>query len=393
MVRILPTIIKLGYSGDMVEKSEWRCPDCDAVLEVSTVRGLRFEQCPRCSGVLLDKQEVVSFVRSAVPRESVENSPIELDRQVIKTFSLATSHRCPRDGTQFEIINYAYDSNILLERCPSCEVLWIKQNQLSALAQFLKGNPKLKQLGLLLSQDIADNSSSSEMAHPPPFIRLTTFPVPVSDFVDRLDTPYVVMAIIALNCIIFLLQYVSPNPEFLLNLFSYHPSESLFSLTRLFSHQFLHLNLLHVVSNMWVLWIFGDNVESRLGHAKFLAFYLISGAIAALGFGALLPHSDLYLLGASGSIAAVIGAYVYLYPKEKLQVLFWNTLYRWTVWKFVALWMGAQFLGWLFDLMSAESITIAHGVHVIGFFFGLLVVALLARVRKGLIQHVDVYQS
>ena len=179
-------------------------------------------------GVLLDKQEVVSFVRSAVPKGVSWKFTNRAWSTSYQDIFACHKYRCPRDGTQFEIINYAYDSNILLERCPSCEVLWIKQNQLSALAQFLKGNPKLKQLGLLLSQDIADNSSSSEMAHPPPFIRLTTFPVPVSDFVDRLDTPYVVMAIIALNCIIFLLQYVSPNPEFLLNLFSYHPSESLF---------------------------------------------------------------------------------------------------------------------------------------------------------------------
>jgi membrane associated rhomboid family serine protease len=89
----------------------------------------------------------------------------------------------------------------------------------------------------------------------------------------------------------------------------------------LVTYQFLHAGWLHLLSNMAFLWVFGDNVEDAMGHLRFLAFYLLCGVGAALAHGMIDPQSTIPLVGASGSVAGVIAAYLMLHPKVKVWVL------------------------------------------------------------------------
>ena len=89
----------------------------------------------------------------------------------------------------------------------------------------------------------------------------------------------------------------------------------------LFSSMFLHGSWSHVIGNMWYLWIFGDNVEDRVGHGRFVAFYLLCGLVAAFGQMALDPDSTVPMIGASGAIAGVMGGYIVLYPQSRVLTL------------------------------------------------------------------------
>jgi membrane associated rhomboid family serine protease len=132
---------------------------------------------------------------------------------------------------------------------------------------------------------------------------------------------------------------------------------------------FLHSSLLHLLGNMWVLRIFGDNMEDAFGHLAFLLFYLMAGAVAVLGFVALNPTFTGPLVGASGAVAGVLGAYVVLFPTKKVRVLLWLFPLRLSAWVFLGAWFGSQFL--------IGSGTIAWEAHIAGFLFGATVAVLL----------------
>ncbi len=133
---------------------------------------------------------------------------------------------------------------------------------------------------------------------------------------------------------------------------------------------FLHGSLLHLFGSMWVLRIFGDNVEDAFGHLGFLLFYLMAGTVAVLGFVALNPTFTGPLVGASGAVGGVLGAYVVLFPTKKVRVLLWFFPLRLSAWVFLGIWFGSQFL--------ITSSAIAWEAHVAGFLFG-VTIALLAR--------------
>ena len=95
-----------------------------------------------------------------------------------------------------------------------------------------------------------------------------------------------------------------------------------FTFVSVFTSMFVHGGLAHLVGNLLFLWIFGDNVEDRLGHGRFLAFYFLCGVIAALAQLVLDPDSTVPMVGASGAIAGVMGAYLVLYPRSRVLMLF-----------------------------------------------------------------------
>jgi membrane associated rhomboid family serine protease len=149
----------------------------------------------------------------------------------------------------------------------------------------------------------------------------------------------------------------------------------------LISHMFLHGSLWHILGNLLYLWIFGDNVEDALGHVKFLVFYLLCGAIAAFAQIAIAPNSGTPLIGASGAIAGVLGAYLMLFPHSRVLTLIPIFFFlRLTAIPAVVL-LGLWFL---FQVISgAGSIGASAGVawfaHIGGFIAGLLLVFLFRR--------------
>ncbi len=153
----------------------------------------------------------------------------------------------------------------------------------------------------------------------------------------------------------------------------------------IFTSMFLHGGWFHIISNMWVLFIFGDNVEDRLGGMRYLLFYLLSGVAAALMETFILPSSPVPTIGASGAIAGVLGAYLVLYPRAKIAslvpILFIFTIIDIPAFLFLLFWFVSQlFSGWL-TLQGSAGSGVAWWAHVGGFLFGMLAVGLLARKR------------
>jgi membrane associated rhomboid family serine protease len=153
----------------------------------------------------------------------------------------------------------------------------------------------------------------------------------------------------------------------------------------IFTAMFLHGGWFHILSNMWVLFIFGDNIEDRLGGGRYLVFYLLSGVAAGLLESFVLQDSSVPMIGASGAIAGVLGAYLILYPRARIAslvpIIFIFTIIEIPAALFLLFWFVLQlFSGWS-TLQGSNGSGIAWWAHVGGFIFGMLAVNLFAQRR------------
>jgi len=141
---------------------------------------------------------------------------------------------------------------------------------------------------------------------------------------------------------------------------------------------FIHGSWGHILGNMLFLWIFGNNIEDHLGHNKYLLFYLAGGVVAALVQLLSGPTSEVPTIGASGAIAAVMGAYFFLYPKAKVQTLvffIFITIVRLPAWIFLGIWFVMQ----LFEGTFGAAQGVAVWAHVGGFLFGVVIAWISSR--------------
>lgn len=151
----------------------------------------------------------------------------------------------------------------------------------------------------------------------------------------------------------------------------------------------LHAGWLHLLGNLWFLWLFGDNVEDQLGHGRFVFFYLTCGLLATLTHALVLPDSALPLVGASGAIAGVLAAYLRFFPRHRVRTLVWVILIfrvRVPAALFIVLWLAAQVMGqWYFSqavAMGASNLGgVAYGAHIGGFVAGLVLAGPFAEGR------------
>jgi membrane associated rhomboid family serine protease len=202
--------------------------------------------------------------------------------------------------------------------------------------------------------------------------------IPLRDVIPSRTTPYITVTIIVLNALAWLFELALPPDVRTLFLQVYGVVPADFHATTLITSMFLHGGWMHVLGNMWYLWIFGDNVEDRLGHSRFIVFYLLCGIIAALGQIAIDPESTLPTIGASGAIAGVMGAYFVLYPRSRVLTLIPLIIF----WEIIEL-PAIVLLGFWFvmQLFSAGTIAItastggggvAFAAHVAGFVVGMI---------------------
>ena len=212
--------------------------------------------------------------------------------------------------------------------------------------------------------------------------------IPIKDTNPRRSFPIVNLSIIAI-CSALWLYEVSLEEESL-NAFIYSfglvPSEVFSNFYQLFTHMFLHGSWLHIIGNMWFLWVFGDNVEDRLGKIGYSLFYILSGIGAALMqtlVSFLTGSMDIPMVGASGAISGVLGAYLYLFPHARILALvpffFFLTLMEVPAVFFIGMWILVQVLNGFLSLPFASMGGVAWFAHIGGFFVGYKLVRLLRR--------------
>jgi membrane associated rhomboid family serine protease len=212
--------------------------------------------------------------------------------------------------------------------------------------------------------------------------------IPLRDVIPSRTTPGVTITLIVLNVGIYLLQLMLSDQGRDAFLIGFGLVPAYFSLLNAFTAMFVHGGLAHLGGNMLFLWIFGDNVEDRLGHGRFIAFYLMCGFAAAIAQTALNPNSLVPMVGASGAIAGVMGAYLVLYPHSRVLMLFPFPvfLFELPAVVFLAIWFLVQFLNGINQLPIFERNAISGGVafwaHVIGFVAGLILVVFMKRPER-----------
>ena len=200
--------------------------------------------------------------------------------------------------------------------------------------------------------------------------------IPLRDVIPSRTTPYITVTIIVLNALAWFLELSLPGDVLPVFLQVYGVVPARFHALTLLTSMFLHGGWMHVIGNMWYLWIFGDNVEDRVGHGRFIVFYLLCGIAAALGQIVIDPGSTLPTIGASGAIAGVMGAYFVLYPRSRVLTLIPLVIF-WEVIEVPApLLLGFWFLMQLFSA-GAIAVTASTGgggvafmAHVAGFLTG-----------------------
>ncbi|MCF8011200.1 MAG: rhomboid family intramembrane serine protease [Clostridiales bacterium] len=216
--------------------------------------------------------------------------------------------------------------------------------------------------------------------------------IPLRDSVRPKSFPVVSVSIIIINVIIFLLQLTLQRYQLnqLFYIFGIVPAETLNSLfvnlsllpavIPFFTSMFMHGGWLHIISNMLYLWIFGDNIEDRLGHFNFLFFYLGTGIIAGLAHVIINPASTVPVIGASGAIAGVLGGYFLLFPRSRIlslvPIFFFLTVLEVPAVIFIAIWFLMQLFSGVASLGGTAG-TVAWWAHIGGFMAGALIVKLL----------------
>jgi membrane associated rhomboid family serine protease len=221
---------------------------------------------------------------------------------------------------------------------------------------------------------------------------------PIQDSVPSRSVPVVTRALILINVVVFFFE-LSLSRESIIQLFYLFgvvparftdpewaasigfPIGSYWSLL---THQFLHGGWLHIVANMWTLWIFGDNVEDRMGPLRFIIFYLVCGVLAALTQVLVTPDATIPSVGASGAIAGILGAYLLFFPTARLivliPILFFPFFFELPAVIFLVFWFFIQLFSGTAILASPQQVGgIAFWAHIGGFIAGMLLCRFFVR--------------
>jgi len=215
--------------------------------------------------------------------------------------------------------------------------------------------------------------------------------IPIRDTIRSRSTPFVTVALIAVNAFVFFkeLSY-GPQLDRLIEAFGFIPARFVsweqlggaaldpLRFIPLFTSMFLHGGWAHIAGNMLYLWVFGDNVEDTFGHLRFLIFYLLSGAIALLTLAFFTPDSTVPTVGASGAIAGVLGAYFVMFPRSRVLTLVPLFFIPWFVeipaLVFLGFWFLMQLLAGSLELTARAGLAsgVAWWAHAGGFVAGIL---------------------
>ncbi len=216
--------------------------------------------------------------------------------------------------------------------------------------------------------------------------------IPIRDQIPTRRVPVVNYLLIAANVFVFVLQWLAgPNQDALVYQFALIPANFTANLnpgniTDIFTSMFMHAGLMHLGGNMLYLWIFGDNVEDSMGAGKYLMFYLVGGLVASLTHIFFNPGSQIPTVGASGAIAAVLGAYLVLYPQSKvLTIIPLGFFIRMTAIPAIfvlGFWFVLQLFNGVLSLGAQDVGGVAFWAHIGGFVSGVVLAKIFANRRR-----------
>ena len=225
--------------------------------------------------------------------------------------------------------------------------------------------------------------------------------IPIRDTIKSDSYPFITTIIVIANILVFIKEMIlGPALEEFVNIYGVvpikffsstyiHHTSFLELITPLFTSMFIHGDILHILGNLWFLWIFGDNVEDKMGHFKYLLFYLTSGIVAMVFHIVTNSMSQVPAVGASGAIAGVMGAYMILFPMSRIltlvPIIIFFSFIELPAFFFLGLWFVYQFLLGTLTLGMQGVGGIAFWAHIGGFIWGFFIAILFKttiRTRK-----------
>lgn len=358
-----------------------KCPVCSNLLQQAKTKSAIIDVCPACKGIWFDAgEQFVDLARSLSKSEDIPSEKLRLfekrNVQTLKTIKEGYK-LCPICSKELRKFNYSYDSNIFLDKCRYCGGIWTDGGEVRRIASYLKTDPRVVEIGKYFAEhvrkmeDAEDIKNLGEMLSSrvsPAVLFWPKIVVPLSDDTPRERFPAVTVSIIALCTLTFICQMLLVSePEAFVRNFGFI-SGDFFSLG-LITSMFLHGDILHLIFNMFFLWLFGDNIEDRFGHWWFIVFYFACDIFANILHSIFNWGSPIPAIGASGAISGIMGAYFIIYPTAQVKLF---VVYR--IMHIPASWYLG---GWFFFQLMAGFLSKGIGVsdiawfaHIGGFVFG-----------------------
>jgi rhomboid family protein len=213
--------------------------------------------------------------------------------------------------------------------------------------------------------------------------------IPYRDDNPVRTVPFVTFLIVGVNIAVFILQFASGHSARKIvyaygaiprNILSFSSDQAISPALTVFTSMFMHGGLMHLGGNMLYLWIFGNNIEDMLGHSRFFMFYLFSGVVAAYCYALTAPSSTIPMIGASGAISGILGAYILLFPRARVHTIvflgFFIQVIRIPALIVIGFWAIIQFVSGLLVHAGTDQGGIAWFAHMGGFVAGLLTIKL-----------------
>jgi membrane associated rhomboid family serine protease/Zn-finger nucleic acid-binding protein len=367
-----------------------RCPRCTFSLRPWPMGLVEVDACPRCHGTFVEPHEGAHLFGAF---DDVTTWGARGGARSLGEGRL----RCPKDQHRLEVwrVELPGGSRVEVDTCPTCRGLWLDASEGLRLQQAAE---RLATLGPPPRRvTTAEGFHEGALNAPPPgqektgvgwylFQLFTAMPLEVHHPKKR--AAVVCLGLIIACVVAFVVEVVAiaGGDEGFIRRYGAVGADLIrgYNLQAVFTHMFLHGGIAHLAGNMWMLWTFGDNIEDRVGRHRFFALYLGSGLVALLLQMLLTTDLSMPLVGASGAIAGLMGAYLGLFPRAKLyQVAFFI---RWTVpaWFYVGGWALLNVLIGVAELnRTVPESNVAWWAHVGGFVVGLSWALLRGRSRYG----------
>jgi membrane associated rhomboid family serine protease len=369
--------------------SHRRCPRCTFTLATLPVQGITFDACPRCRGVFVDHAEAAQLFGPFGDLSSWKTH-----RAAVQTGTARLA--CPGDDAgrhpRMDIWRVALPGGGVVEvdACPRCQGLWLDAGEARRLAAGREASasspPRVQRRP----------ESLGTLNEPPPgeentgvgwyLLQLFTA-VPLEVYNPRRRLPVVCLALLAACLAVFVAEVAAMGADDarFLERWGLVPGALLRGdqALGLVTYMFLHGGIVHLAGNAWFLLLFGDNVEDRIGRVRFALLYLASGVVGALAHALLTTTPLVPLVGASGAIAGLMGAYLALFPRAQLYQVFFFVRFKLPAWLYVGGWAVMNVLLGVATLGPGEpGGGVAWWCHVGGFVVGVLA-GLLLRERYG----------
>jgi membrane associated rhomboid family serine protease len=346
-----------------------QCSVCDSPLKKQVIDNIFVEYCKNCDGFWFDGNEVIKVLNYLVehPDKITDDTLTQNSKK-----NLGTGY-CPKCNQVTNQVNIDKQDFTFL-KCNNCQGIWIDKSNLSSLLKSWKkkknifgvhyfslyNRPKIIQFGNTFESYIGWSEDSNS---------LNKF-------------PYCTILLIILNVLGFFIlnPHIISNKHFLFNPSAFVNQPNIYWYT-IITSIFMHADVGHLFGNMVYLYIFGNNIEDRIGPYKFFILYILLGIIASNGYALLTSQPDIPSLGASGAISGILGSYLLLYPKVNMKLHRAFLLIPYTlnlpIWFYLGVWfLGQQLLGVALNIQG-----IAWYAHICGFACGYVIMFLMKKLN------------